>query len=358
MQRIPAQSHTASLANALILELQARLVRRLEVLSDGLGHPSLFEGIEWGRDDGRHGGGQRFGSADTPVFNRASVNQSQVHYDDLPEKALGSASALSCIVHPQNPYAPSLHVHISWTEMKSGTGYWRLMADLNPALTADVTALKADFEAALQAAAPEDWEAASAQGDRYFYIPALQRHRGVSHFYLEAFATADAAADRALAQRVGESVIDLYPGLIARQVHAHPAPSSADRALQRDYHTLYFFQVLTLDRGTTSGLLVHNQNDVGILGSLPAEIDRELLASWRERLPALQRPLLDALLAALPSARFCTVDSASKQRLATAVRAHYLAHPEALALQASGDVVPPTVANHGVTAPPQAGAGD
>jgi len=28
------------------------------------------------------------------------------------------------------------------------------------------------------------------------------------------------------------------------------------------------------------------------------------------------------------------------------VRRHYAEHPEALALQAQGDVVPPTVANH------------
>ena len=71
-------------------------------------------------------------------------------------------------------------------------------------------------------------------------------------------------------------------------------------AQQLAYHTLYFFQVLTLDRGTTSGLLVHDQNDLGIMGSLPAWVDR----------------------------------------------AHYRAHPEAVALQAAGDVVPPTVATH------------
>ena len=33
-------------------------------------------------------------------------------------------------------------------------------------------------------------------------------------------------------------------------------------------HSL-FFQVLTLDRGTTHGLLAHGDNDVGTLGSLP-----------------------------------------------------------------------------------------
>jgi len=35
----------------------------------------------------------------------------------------------------------------------------------------------------------------------------------------------------------------------------------------------------TADRGTTSGLLVHDENDVGILGSLPSHVDKKLLES-------------------------------------------------------------------------------
>ena len=48
--------------------------------------------------------------------------------------AFDSATALSVILHPQNPHAPSMHFHISWTEMKSGEGSWRMIADLNPAI--------------------------------------------------------------------------------------------------------------------------------------------------------------------------------------------------------------------------------
>ena len=36
-----------------------------------------------------------------------------------------------------NPYAPSIHMHISWTELKSGKGTWRIMADLNPSIASD-----------------------------------------------------------------------------------------------------------------------------------------------------------------------------------------------------------------------------
>ena len=37
------------------------------------------------------------------------------------------------------------------------------------------------------------------------------------------------------------------------------------------------FGVLILNRCTTSGLLVHDQNDVGIIGSLPSHVNRLLL---------------------------------------------------------------------------------
>ena len=339
MTRTTARSERAGQALALVQSLQSRFVRALE----NLGGQS-FEAAEWLRDDGRHGGGRRFGIQDTALLGRASVNVSQVHYDDEPDRTLGSASAISTIVHPAHPRAPSVHIHLSWTEMKNGTGYWRIMADLNPSRSNPASTER--FSAALRQAAPEWFDEAAEQGDRYFFIPALGRHRGVAHFYLENFNTGDSEADRRLAQRVGEAAIDTYVQILADAVRGVPPPSEEELAAQLAYHTLYFFQVLTLDRGTTTGLLVHGQNDVGILGSLPPRIDKNLLASWRSRMPSPQDRLLDALLAALPNAGVCTIDEAAKQKLAAAVRAHYRQHPEALDLQAAGSSTPPTIENH------------
>ena len=145
---------------------------------------------------------------------------------------------------------------------------------------------------------------------------------------------------------MGLAAIDTYIDLLAGVLGEISEPSDEERAVQLAYHTLYFFQVLTLDRGTTSGLLVHDQNDVGILGSLPASIDKNLLASWRSRMTPPQDKLLDRLLNALPRVGICTLDADTKEKLAEAVRAHYQMYPEALDLQASGNSTPPTVANH------------
>lgn len=340
MNRVPAASPRAASALSLLDALQRRFVERLEAISG-----AQFSRAEWLRDDGRHGGGVRFGCAETATFNRASINVSCVHYDDDPSKKLASATALSTIVHPDHPRAPSMHMHLSFTELRDGQGSWRLMADLNP--SHDDASDRDRFADSLRSVAPDLAAAASAQGDRYFFIPALGRHRGITHFYLESFSSGDFDRDRALAERIGASTIDTYASIVRDALARSGPPAAAERAQQLRYHTTYLFQVLTLDRGTTSGLLVHDQNDLGIMGSLPSRVDRALLASWEPLVPKPQDELVRALVAVLPAEQPSHVSDDVRVALARAVRAHYRAHPEALALQAAGDLVPPTVANHG-----------
>jgi len=341
VRTFPSSGHAAQ-AIELVESLQKQLVARLELAASSVGVHQPFRPVEWLRDEGRHGGGVRFVTGDTLAFDRASVNVSSIHYDDLPDKALASATALSTIVHPRTPRAPSMHMHISWTEMRDGRGYWRVMADLNPSI--EDKQETEQFTASLRRAAGPQYEGAAAQGDRYFHIPALGRHRGVSHFYLEGYHSGDFDADLAFARKVGSSTIETYGEIIEPALRTTMLPGDLDAQLA--YHTLYLFQVLTLDRGTTSGLLVHDQNDVGILGSLPSHVDRELLASWAAKVPAPQDELVRGLVEALPAERPSPVTTPAKRALAKVVRAHYRAHPEALALQARGNVVPPTVANH------------
>ncbi len=329
----------------LVTDLQSRFVKGLEKIAADNGPTATFTQTEWLRDDGLHGGGNRYGAPDScEFFNRASVNVSQIHYQDLPEKKLGSATAISTIIHPRNPHAPSVHIHISWTEMKGGEGYWRIMGDLNPSVLHE--SYRVDFAKVMREAAPQQYDEAAAQGDRYFFIPALNRHRGVTHFYLESYRSNNAAEDRRLAETFGIAVIDGYLNILAKASKDYPNFDESAESEQLAYHTLYLFQVLTLDRGTTSGLLVHDQNDVGIMGSLPSRIDRELLATWKQKVDQPQRDLVQALLDAMPAGAIISVSDEVKTKLAKAVRDHYRQNPEALSLQASGQVIPPTVDNH------------
>ncbi len=344
MNRISAKSTRATQAYTLVTDLQKRFVTKLNAISKKFGNGKPYEPTEWFRDEGKHGGGVRFMATDESIFNRASVNTSQVQYDNDDTKQLASASAISTIIHPQNPLAPSVHIHISWTELKNGNGYWRVMADLNPSI--ENTADKAQFANQLKQAAPQQYDEASAQGDRYFNIPVLGRYRGVTHFYLENYSSGNFDADMSLARTVGETAIDTYCDILSAAIETRTSPTDADRKKQLDYHTLYFFQVLTLDRGTTSGLLVHNQNDIGIMASLPSHLNRPLLASWVAKMPVPQDQLLKNMVDCLADKEVCPVEDDTKQALANCVRKHYQTHPEAIDMQASGNTVPPTVNNH------------
>eukprot|EP00937_MAST-01D_sp_MAST-1D-sp2_P001656 g1656.t1 len=331
-----------------------------------LGSGGDFVRMEWARDGGAHGGGARFqfqpaagDAAAAAAFCQASVNVSHVHYDDVPTARIDSATALSVIVHPASPRAPSIHFHVSFMEPRGASGgYWRIIADLNPAI-ADPGQVAA-FEAALRAVVPPALLADARRfGDDYFYIPALERHRGAVHLFVAKLADSDhdggtgggggagdAGRALALALRLGERVIDTYAGIAGGATLQHPRAAlpaaGAECRSQLEYHTLYFFQVLTLDRGTTHGLLAHADNDVGTLGSLPPRVDGALLARWAARLPAgsPQRLLLRRLIAALPRGDegVSDVTAETRQALAGVVRAYYREDMSRARLQAKMDM--------------------
>ncbi len=342
MKLILANSQEAQKAHKLVSALQKRFVVKLDTLSKKFGENKRFKEVSWLRDAGQHGGGNRFEAQDKKLFNTASVNVSQVHYDDNPSKNLQSATAISTIIHPNNPHVPSVHIHISLTELRNAPSYWRIMADLNPAIANEED--KKTFDDALKKLGEENYETGKTQGDKYFTIPALQRTRGISHFYLENYKTENKEADADFAKSFGEGIIDTYIDIIYNAFQNRTKISKEDMQKQLDYHTLYLFQVLTLDRGTTSGLLIHNQNDVGIMGSLPLHVNKKLLLSWKEKVPKPQDELVQNIADAINDNGI--IDTQTKEKLAQVVRKHYKKHPQALSMQARGNTIPNTVRNH------------
>lgn len=337
-----AKSQDAIEAYTLVRSLQKRFVEKLDKLSFSIGSNKKFEEVTWLRDEGFHGGGSRFEARDSSLFNTASVNVSQVHYDDDPSKKLQSATAISTIIHPKNPQVPSIHIHISLTQLKDNHSYWRVMADLNPSI--ENNGDKEFFNRALKKLSKEKYEEGKGQGDKYFYIPALNKHRGVSHFYLENYKTNDKENDYNFAENFGKGIIDTYIDIINNAFKKRADFDIHDIMMQLDYHTLYLFQVLSLDRGTTSGLLIHNQNDIGIMGSLPNHINKKLLESWSENLQSPQDELITNLVSVIEDDG--QINAKVKEKLANEVRAHYKKYPEALKMQASGNFIPETVSNH------------
>ena len=337
-----ANSNDAVKAYDLVTSLQTRFVEKLNKISFSIGENKNFEEVTWLRDEGKHGGGNRFEARDKLLFNTASVNVSQVHYDDDDSKKLKSATAISTIIHPKNPFVPSIHIHISLTQLRNDDPYWRVMADLNPSI--ENNGDKIFFDRALKKLSKENFEEGIDQGEKYFYIPALKRHRGVSHFYLENYKTSNKENDFDFAKKFGEGIIDTYIDLINNAFDHRKNFTVHDVMQQLDYHTLYLFQVLTLDRGTTSGLLVHNQNDLGIMGSLPLHVNKNLLKSWSQNVEKPQDELVLSIVEQIDEKGL--IDYQTKEKLADTVRNHYKKFPVALKLQASGNTIPATVSNH------------
>ena len=337
-----SKSQDAIKAYEIVRTLQKRFVDKLDDLSAKYGENKKFQEVNWLRNNGVYGGGSRFEARDEVLFNTASVNVSQVHYDEDLTKSLQSATAISTIIHPKNPNVPSIHIHISLTSFKDGNSYWRIMADLNPSL--ENMEDKKIFDESLKQISKENYEEGTKQGEKYFFIPALNKHRGVSHFYLENYKSGDKQKDFDFALEFGKTVINTYINIISNAFETRKTFSVQDIKKQLDYHTLYLFQVLTLDRGTTSGLLIHNENDVGIMGSLPKFVNKKLLISWIENMEEIQKTLLENIINSIDDNG--VINTQTKEKLAQVVRNHYKNNPDALKYQASGTVIPNTVNNH------------
>ena len=319
--RKAASSTGATNALALLSQAQHYFVSQLRELCEQQQLPAQFMPKHWLRDNGLHGGGLRYEAPENSLFNQASVNVSQIQFEDDPSKSFISATALSTIIHPLNPSSPSVHIHVSWTELRSGKSYWRLMADLNPAIACESD--KKRFNQTLQSVSGTYYSQATEQGDEYFYIPALHTHRGVSHFYLEGF-NPEAQDGAEFAQNFISAVIDVYIAILTDKLNTTKlVKDSIEIQQQLDYHTLYFYQVLTLDKGTTAGLLVHDQNDVGTLGSLPRFINRSLLKQWIKKTPSPANKLVSDLVSLLPEDQPCEITSKLKAKIAQVIRDHY-----------------------------------
>ena len=328
----------------LVEYIQLYFVKRLNILSDEYGNKKHCKIKTWSKENPQEGGGKRFEGADETIFNRASVNVSSIHYNKSDTKQILSADAISTIIHPLSPFIPSIHMHFSYTQYKDERGYFRLMSDLNPSIKDDE--IKNSFIKMLKDNTGSYYGFGSSSGNKYFYIPELNRTRGVKHFYLENFNGEDFESDLAYTKKIALSSIDCYISIAKKALLSNKQITKKDKQKQIDYHTLYFFQVLTLDRGTTVGLLIHNKNDIGIMASLPSHINKLLLQSWISKMPSPQNELLNDLIKCLKDTDIVLIDVATKEKLANALRKHYIKYPEAITLQARGYDIPNTIRNH------------
>jgi len=260
----------------LLARLQDRIVAALEAL-DG-GH---FSTDRWQRAEG--GGGVTRMLEDGAVYERAGVNVSRVHGASLPASATAArpqlagrayeAMGLSLVLHPRNPYCPTVHMNTRF--FSAGETWWFGGGmDLTPyyGFVEDARHFHATCRDALAPYGADYYPRYKRWCDEYFRLRHRGEPRGVGGIFYDDLADRDFDFSFALARSVAEHFLPAYMPILERR---RGAPyGERERDFQAYRRGRYVEFNLVYDRGTLFGLQSGGRTE-SILMSLPPR------AAWR-----------------------------------------------------------------------------
>jgi coproporphyrinogen III oxidase len=262
--------------------LQQRIVAALENL-DG-----AFKKDTWTRPEG--GGGTSCIIEDGRLFERGGVNLSRVQGLALPASASAvrpqlagrayEAMGVSLVLHPRNPYCPTVHLNVRFFSTKDDNPVWWFGGgmDLTPyyGFEEDARHFHATCKAALAPAAKEagtEYYARFKRGcDEYFHLKHRGEPRGIGGIFFDDLADRDFDFSFALARSVGDHFLAAYTPILERR-NGH-AFGERERSFQAYRRGRYVEFNLVYDRGTLFGLQSGGRTE-SILMSLPPR------AEWR-----------------------------------------------------------------------------
>ncbi|HEY1226263.1 MAG TPA: oxygen-dependent coproporphyrinogen oxidase [Ramlibacter sp.] len=264
-----------------LISLQDRIVTALESVD---GKNFLRDG--WERPEG--GGGISRLIEEGNVIERGGCNFSHVMGAKLPPSAsahrpeLGGqpweAMGVSLVIHPRNPYAPTVHMNVRFfsTSAADGTPVWWFGGgmDLTPYYGNKQDA-KHFHQTCHDALAPYGSELHGkfkAWCDDYFYLKHRKEARGVGGIFFDDFNALGFEQSYAMTRSVGDAFLSAYlPILEARK----DAPyGERERDFQAYRRGRYVEFNLVFDRGTLFGLQSGGRTEA-ILMSMPP------IVKWR-----------------------------------------------------------------------------
>jgi len=256
-------------------DLQNRFVSALETLD---GKPFLTD--SWQRPEG--GGGITRVLEDGKLFERGGVNLSHVEGDKLPPSATASrpqlagkpweAMGVSLVLHPRNPYCPTVHLNVRFFCTKEENPVWWFGGgmDLTPYYGFEEDARH--FHATCRKAVGEHYVRFKKWCDEYFHIKHRNERRGIGGIFFDDFSEQGFDASFSLARSVGDHFLAAYTPIIDRR--RDMAFSERERSFQAYRRGRYVEFNLVYDRGTLFGLQSGGRTE-SILMSLPPAV------SWR-----------------------------------------------------------------------------
>ncbi len=251
-------------------------------LTAATGQP--FRDDDWQRPGG--GGGHSRVTQDGKVFEKAGVNVSIVHGELSLEaaRAMGGgkharddelsffAAGISLVLHPHNPFAPTVHANYRYFER--GSAWWfGGGADLTPSylFAEDARHFHAVHKAACDAHDPAYYPRFKAWADDYFTITHRKERRGVGGIFFDDLHDRPREELFAFVSSCAKAFVPAYVPLLERRKDTPYGPEHKRWQQQRRGRYVEFN--LIYDRGTVFGLRTGGRVE-SILMSLP------LTARW------------------------------------------------------------------------------
>ncbi|MDE1989932.1 MAG: oxygen-dependent coproporphyrinogen oxidase, partial [Betaproteobacteria bacterium] len=258
-----------------LLGLQDRIVTALE-RADG----KTFRRDEWTRPDG--GGGISALVEEGNLLERGGVNFSHVMGRGLPPSASAhrpelagrhfEAMGVSLVLHPRNPYAPTVHMNVRFFAAFHGQGdpVWWFGGgmDLTPyyGFEEDARHFHQTCKASLDPFGAGYYPRFKKWCDEYFYLKHRAEPRGVGGIFFDDFNEIPFPQAQALWQSVGDHFLPAYLPLIERRKDLPYGERERDFQAYRRGRYVEFN--LVYDRGTLFGLQSGGRTE-SILMSMP-----------------------------------------------------------------------------------------
>ncbi len=281
-------STRADMVRAWLLDLQDRIIAGLETAD---GSPFLTDGWVRGPEERLQGDGRTRLIEEGKLFERGGCNFSHVRGDTLPPSASANrpdlagasfeAMGVSLVLHPRNPYVPTVHLNVRFftAQPKSGDAVWWFGGgmDLTPyyGVEEDAAHFHGTCRDALAPFGADTWARYKKWCDDYFYLKHRKEARGIGGvFFDDLGADGEVSFDHAygLTQAVGNAFLDAYLPIVERR---RDTPyGERERDFQAYRRGRYVEFNLVFDRGTLFGLQSGGRTE-SILMSMPP------IVKWR-----------------------------------------------------------------------------
>ncbi|WP_016834520.1 oxygen-dependent coproporphyrinogen oxidase [Herbaspirillum lusitanum] len=268
---------TASTIKAYLQDLQHRIVAALEGV-DG----KSFLTDSWERPEG--GGGISRIIEEGNVFERGGVGFSHVMGKNLPPSAAANrpeiagreweAMGVSLVLHPRNPYAPTVHMNVRFFVAKADgqnqepVWWFGGGMDLTPyyGFAEDATHFHRSCRDALAPFGDELHPRFKKWCDEYFYLKHRKEARGVGGIFFDDFNALPLDESFALMRSVGDGFIGAYLPIL--ELRKDTPYGERERDFQAYRRGRYVEFNLVFDRGTLFGLQSGGRTE-SILMSMP-----------------------------------------------------------------------------------------